>query len=330
MAVTRKNRPYLDGLRPARGALRIVAWRWVFALITSLPAALTAFGYLSSDAGRRPYYTSVQGPLPVFHLLRFMESLPDSFLPAALISVMLAVIADQLLTAGALALLDPGRPEGDRRGALAVIAHEGGAHLGAFARITLYGLALFGLGVLVVSRVSGRISLANDRVGATMLTTVVIVPLVMATLLLFWFAIVGAWVLWCRVLTVADGRRRVRRTGLLVLGVWRRRIVRALLLPTLLTLAAALLPGIIPIAWRMAAPATRGAVFGWFAAWLLALFAQAFVWQWVIRATRLMYSAPELDPLRESPDAPLGLIARVHGLFRRERRQRPAPSASPP
>ncbi|UQA61195.1 hypothetical protein [Polyangium aurulentum] len=328
MALIRTNRPFLDALRPTRGSLRVVAWRWAFALLTSLPGVLMAVVGVSREAARRPYYTEVRGPMPGYHFARILEESTGILGPAVLVSVLLALIADQFLTAGAISLAHPARPEEDRRGVLSTIAQEGLAHLYPFVRTALMGGLLFVLGAGVLVRISSRLGMASERAGNSMLTTAVLLPLSTALLTLLWFSAVGAWVLWCRLITVADGRRTVRRTGLLALAVWRRRPVRALVLPVLLTLAAALLPGAIPIAWRLSAPASGGGVLAWAVAWLAALFAQAFVWYWMIRAGRLIYASPDLDALRSSPDTPLGLLVRLRRLGRKDRPARAeAPSA---
>jgi hypothetical protein len=319
VALIRTTRPFLDALRPAPGSLRAVAWRWAFALLTSLPGVLIAVLGVARETARRPYYTEVRGPMPAYHFLRILEESTGVLGPAVVVSVLLALVADQFLTAGAIFLAHPARPEVDRRGVLSTMAQEGRAHLSPFVRTTLLGGVLLVLGAGVIVRIFGRIGMASERAGSSWLTTALVLPLVTALLTVLWLAVVGAWVLWCRLITVADGRRTVVRTGLLVLGVWRRRPVCALVLPVLLTLAAALLPGAIPIAWRMAAPATGGGVLAWTVAWLVALFAQAFVWYWLIRAGRLIYASPDLDALRSSPDAPLGLLVRLRRLWRKNR-----------
>jgi hypothetical protein len=330
VALNRPKGPFLGALRPTRGTLGVVAWRWVFALVTSLPGVIMAVSGVAREAARRPYYTEVNGRLPLYHFQRLIEELTGVLGPAVLVSVLLAVLADQFLTAGAIALADPARPEEDRRGALSTMAREGLVYLYPFLRTVLLGGLLIALGAGVLVRIAERLGTASMRAGNTLLTTAFRLPLATALLTILWFATVGAWVLWCRLVTVADGRRKVRRTGLVVLGVWRRRPVRALVLPVLLTLLGALLPGVIPIAWRMAAPATGGAVLGWAVAWLVTLFAQAFVWAWVIRAARLVYASPEFDALRSSPDAPFGLLARLQRLVRKDRPARAeAPSAPP-
>ena len=139
--------------------------------------------------------------------------------------------------------------------------------------------------------------------------------------------LIGALAFWCRLVTVADGRRRVRRTLVVVLGVWRRHPLRG----PLLFLGTQLVVGLGTAAplglWRQHPPATvLGAVI-WFAIWLCGIGLSSVVWHWLLRAGLLLYAGRE--ELRTMPDQPLGLRQALARLYRASRRIVSARRATP-
>jgi hypothetical protein len=323
MALTAASRPILNGLRPAPGSLRLIALRVAVLLLSSAPALIAAFAGVAGGAARRPYYTEVEGRLPIAHLVRVFQDLPTSFVPAVVASVVLAVLADQLLTGGALALLDPARPRGERIRVIATVWRDGLTHLWPFLRAALLGLVLSAAGIALLRLLFKRLDVAGYRSGWTGQTVMLTLPMLSLSLSLLWLAVVGAWVFWCRLITAADGRRRVRRTGLLALRVLRRHPLRALGLFVALTLASTILSGAVLVAWRQADPGSAGRAIPWFLGWLCMVLAQAFVWHWLLRAGRLLYAGGDLADLRGVPDDPLRLLAKLAFWRWRFRRARP-------
>jgi hypothetical protein len=136
-----------------------------------------------------------------------------------------------------------------------------------------------------------------------------------------WLTLVGVFAWWCRVIVIADERRRVRRLWSVVPRLWLRRPVGALLAHFILALAALLGGAGVLFAWRQS-PA--GAV-GWTLLWLVVLAGLSLLWHWRLRAGRLLWSSPDLIDLRTVPDAPWRLPSRLFGKLRRRR-----PVAAPP
>ena len=103
------SRGLLSALPLVSGSARLIGLRWALLVVCSLPAVATTASGLAETAGRRPYYTEVEGRLPVVHLARLMADLPGGFAGAAALGMVLAVILGALVTGGALSLLDPAR-----------------------------------------------------------------------------------------------------------------------------------------------------------------------------------------------------------------------------
>jgi hypothetical protein len=323
-----QDRPLRAGFRLTRGSVRLILLRFGVAVLTGLPALLAGASGLSAEAAQRPYYTEVSGRIPIVHFMRLMSDLPSGFVPAAIASVLLSVLADQLLTAGAIALFDPEKPADERPSVLSVVGREGLVHLYPFLRILAASALLFLIGAASIRSVVHALSLSGEVRGHSVAERMVILPLVGTLATGAWFSLVGAWVLWCRLFTVADGRRRVRRTALLALAVFGRAPLRGPVFAAALSFVAAILPGIVPVAWRLASPATSGAVFGWALAWALALLVQAFAWHALLRTGRLLLASPAFADLRARPDEPLGLVARLRGILRKRSAVRPPATAA--
>lgn len=325
MALSGGARPLLDGLRPAPGSLRLIALRLAVVLLSSAPPMIAGLSGVSGGAARRPYYTDVEGRLPLLHLARFFMELPDGFAPALAVAVALAILGDQVVTGGALALAGPERPPGDRVMVLATVSREGLAHLWAFLRVVGLGLVIVIAGIALIRLPFKRLDVTGYRSGWTGQTRMVTLPFLSMSAMALWLSTTGAWVFWCRLITAVDGRRRVRRTGLLALRVFWRHPLRSWGLFVVTTLATTLLSGALLVAWRQAEPGTGGGALGWFVGWLLTLLLQAFVWLWLVRAGRLLYATAGLADLQRQPDDPFRLLSKLAFW----RRRAPAAPAAP-
>jgi hypothetical protein len=326
MAVTDTKKLAAEVPRPVQGVIRLWALRWALVVLLSLPALLAGLGGISSGAARLPYYTDVEGRMPVIHLARLIRDMPGAFVPALLIAIVLTILADQVLMGGALALFDPERPQGGRVKVLATVFREGLTHLWAFLRVVLIGIVLSAIGAGVVRAIMKRLSTAGDRAGWTGATMLLTLPMLGMLLMLLWFSTAGAWVFWCRLITAADRRRRVRRTGLLVLRVFARSPLRSWGMFAGLTSASMLISGVVLVAWRQAEPRSGGAILLWALAWLATMALQAFVWVWLLRSGRLLYATDRYADLRGRPDDSWSVFRRL--LFWRKK-QAPAPKAEP-
>lgn len=306
---------------PIQGVIRLWALRWALVVLLSLPALLAAVGGMAMGAARMPYFSDVEGRMPVIHLVLLLRELPKAFAPALFLTVALVVLADQVLMGGALALFDPGRAKEGRVKVFSTVCREGLPHLWAFLRAAGLGVVISAIGVSVLRALMDRISTAGQKAGWTGATMVLTLPLLTTLLSLVWLASVGAWVFWVRLMTAADGRRRVRRTGLLAVRVLARSPLRAWGMFVALTLASMLVSGAVLVAWRQAEPRSGVAIALWTLAFLITLGAQAFVWVWLLRGGRLLYASDRYADVRGRPDDAFGIWARL-----RFWRRKPAPA----
>jgi hypothetical protein len=303
-----------------RGGLQLVAFRVLLVLGTSLPAA-----YVSSRAAlelaRNPYYTdsaAAVGRLPAIHLLRLFGDLPAGLAAAFMISALMLLLADQVLNAGALRWLMPSAEESrsgegvrQRLSVWRTILDSGLEPLWGFLRIQLAMFVLLLLGILAINAGATTLQRHGQHAGWSGQTLLLLLPVGKAVAIMLWAALVGAWGFWCRLLTVADSRKRVRRTGLICLGLWWRFPGRAPLLFVGATTATTLLSGALLLVWRQ-----HGQLWPlWLALWVAALALSAAVWYWLLRSGCRLYQQTELDSLRDVPDDPLRPIAALRRLF---------------
>lgn len=325
MALTRSEGA--SRLWPAQGTIRLWALRLGLVMVMSLPALLSAWGGVASGVARSPYYTDVTGRMPLFHFIQMMRELPGAFLPMTFLGIALALMGDQLLLGGGAALFDPARPQGGRVRVLQIVLRDGLPTLWAFLRAVVFGILFSAVGVGIIRAVLKRISVAGGRAGWTGETVWLTLPLIGLVLSALWLATIGAWVFWCRLITAADGRHFVRRTGLLVWRVFARSPLRSWGLFVGLTLVSILISGAVLFSWRQAEPRAVGPILLWATAWVATLAVQAFVWVWLLRSARLLYASPRFDDLRARPDEPFGLWRKL--LWWRPKRAPEGKAAEP-
>ena len=279
--------------------IRLLIARIAWIALASVPAAFLAHGDLASKAGVSPWFTDVQGRLPLVHLTRLFRELP-TVAPALGVVVLLAVLGNQLLTAGALSIFlgQESRLHGAR-------------HLAPFLRIVLFGVMASLLAAGIVSWIFEALGHLSTTRGWTASTTLVTLPALRALLLTIALAKVGAWLTCTRALTVADRRSRVRRTALLALRLcWRARL-RWFARFVGSTIATTVAAGAILAAWLQSEP--RGAALAlWLALWILMLAVQAAVWLWLVHGAAQLVDHPLAADLRSRPDTPLWIRRRSH------------------
>jgi len=286
-------------------AARLLVARVSLIGIASLPAALVVSGQLASGPGCTPWFTDVDGRLPFVHTLRFFADMP-SIVPMLAVAAALAVLGNQLLTAGALAIF--GRDGGV--GVLRSVRRDGMRHFGPFLRILALGVVASALAAMILSGAIDALGHLGPRRGWTAATMILVLPALRVLVIGGLLAKVGAWMLAARALTVADGRRRVRRTGLLALRLcwrakfhWFGRFV-------VVTIATTVGSAAVLAAWFQSAP-VGAALAGWLGLWALMVAVQAAAWLWLVHGAARLVDDPHVADLRGVPDTAFGWLSRL-------------------
>ena len=111
-----------------------------------------------------------------------------------------------------------------------------------------------------------------------------------------------------------------------MLRIWWRIPFQAFVLQWILAMGSVLAGAGVLVAWRQ----SPGPGEGWFAVWIALLVVQAGAWHWRLRTLRLIWSGPEVQDLRERPDAPWDLLRRLARRFRPAPPSAVSPAESPP
>jgi len=301
-------------LRTVPGSGLFVSARLVLIVLVSAPAWAKGWSVLGAEAARQPYFTDPSGPLPLPHLLQIFALVGKAVAPWAFAGAAGAVILSAMLGAGAMTALAPGRPPSSRSALVVEAWRAAWGHLSAFLRILVLELLALGLGWSFFDAGFDRLDVVGRRSLWTGFTLEVALPAAKIALSALWFSAVGAWGLHTRTLTVVDGRRTVRRTGLLALRVWMRHPWTGPVLFMAVSLASVLLSGAALLAWRQHPAVSVGGAWARAVGWWAMLAAVAWAWHFLVRASLLLMSRPDLQPLRESPDGPLGVLAALAGV----------------
>lgn len=315
------SRPWRTGLRPVPGSIALMALRWLLFVVAGLPSLAVAISGIGARVGSHTYFTEAPDPMPMVPLSRMLEAIPASISGILLVTALLVWFGNLMLTAGAVAIF--GRTGSSSPRTLATVLESGSRSLGAYLRIAFVSLFLALLGTRLITLLSGRI-MDHAREALWTLDARFDVQLLRVLATVSWLTVVGVFAWWCRVLVVADDRRRIRRTWLLVLRLWWRRPLSALVSHFLLALGTLLAGSWILFAWRQS-PAGYA---GWALLWLALLVALAAIWHWRLRAGQLLWSSDRFTELRSVPDEPWHLQRRIWRRLRR-RRARQEPDVAP-
>ena len=301
---------------------RLVAWRLMFLSFCGLPSLFVAWGTLSGGAARQAYYTAHDmgvGALPLVRVERLLSGLSPVFFVAAALGALAAVILDLLLTAGAIATLDDENRDSRRIG---VVLRRGATHLAPVLRILVMAVVGMAAGAGLIDLVFDRIDVHGHRAHWDAARMYGLIPLARTMLTLLWISLVGALSLVCRVVTVCDGRRVVRRSLILTLQVCWRHPIRALATFSIVTLIVEAIAGLVMVGWRLPIAEGTGQAAVRSVLWLAMLFVQAWVWRALVATVRGVYVNPgdeRVLAIRARPDAGFALPSRLYRRLRRPR-----------
>ena len=306
------KRAFLEGLGTVKGSFRLVIMRWTLWILAGTPGVLIGLGALGDTVGRRPYFTEAADPLPVFELVRLAGAIPGAVWGALTAGVVGAWLGNLLLTAGAVEVL--GRTRETKVRVWRTVFETGTRTFWVYLRLALLGAVLIFGGAKLLGVIFDRLVDHGAAAGWTGQSLARTVPLVHGVLLLTWATLVGVMIWWCKVITVADERRLVRRLPLMVLRLWWRRPLQGVVFHVVLSVVTLFASAAVLFGWRQSAAGPAG----WIVLWLVVLGVMAFVWHWRLRACCLVWVGADLQDLQDQPDEPWHLTGR---LWRRVRRR---------
>lgn len=282
---------------PVWGSLRLIALRVVVQVLVALPTlAAMDFGSMAS----RPWFAEAKRGLP--WVLPWLQTGLDGLTPWVGLAVLLSLLLDQVVTAGAIRWLDPDAEHGRFQLVGPAVIGEGTRWLWPQLRVValaaVVGAAWIGAGSAAVFAVT-ELPFEPLRLGGLAAVAVGLL-------------VIGAFSHMAQVVTVGDERRVVRRALWLSAKLAWRHPFAGPLLTVLASAAVVPLPALALAGWRLAGPGAEWPT--WALTWLAALGVQAFVWHGLIRVVWALF-AHQTD-LRSTPDEGFGLWASIGAKLR--------------
>ena len=310
--------PAVEALRPVRGSVRLIATRWVLAILAALPGIFAARAALDDSAGRQPWFADAPDPLPLPQMLEILGQLGPA-VPVLMAGVLVAWLVQLLITAAAVEVLDPRRAPGPVRLWRGTF-DTGSRFLWIYLRISLCAVVLLVAWARIVGFVFEKLADRAEVSGWTATTIIYGLGISRVTLLLAGAGLIGLCAWWSRVIVVTGGRRYVRRLLTMLVRTCWRWAFQGVIVPCVVGAASVLAAAVVLFVWRQS-PGT-GTI--WFVLWLGLLLVQAYLWHWRLRALCLIWSSTALDDVRATPDESWHVFRRVWRRVRRSRTPAPA------
>jgi len=307
------NAPALVGLKPVRGSLRLVGMRLALSGLAALPAILAARGALEDAVGRRSFFADAPDPLPLLPTIAMLGELGPAW-AAMVVGAAVAWLANLMLTAAAVEILDPRRPAYRVRLSRAMI-DTGSRLFFVYLRVALLALVVLGIGGRLIGLAFDGLADHGKLAGWTARSLLLTLPIARIVSLLAWAGVVGLLAWWCRVFAAAEGRRYVRRIAFAVPGIWRLFPLQAFLLQWAISIVSVVFGAMVLFGWRQSAAGAGG----WIALWVAVLLLQAGLWHWRMRTSCLIWATRDLDEFRRLPDEPWHVFRRLRDRLRRRR-----------
>jgi hypothetical protein len=270
-------------IRPTTGTWRVILSRWVLYVVAMLPGLVALTSHLKQTVGRRPWFEGLETPLDVLSLKFLMAELSGG-MPLLILGVLFIWVLQLVWLAGAVQILDSSKNDLPRK-----VFANGWSYLGRFVRIAVFAIIAIVVFHFVIKFTFGHLSTRSELEDWTIQRSLFDLTLWRGVATFIGFTLIGTFAFWARVITVADGRRKLRRLPLLLLRLFVRRPVSALLIQ-FGTIAVVLFVQAIALwSWRQSAGGLT-----WLILWALLLLIASWLWQIRIRAALAVWQREDL------------------------------------
>jgi hypothetical protein len=259
-----------------------------------LPGLLAMSAQLEDSVGTRPWFQGATLPLDVLNLRLLLSELSGTGTTLLIVGVLFIWIMQLSWQAGAMTLLNPSADTESRK-----VFANGRPFVGRFIRIAIF--ALIGLVAvhLVIKYFHNILSVRAELEGWSVRQSYVSLQLWRLGALFIGLNIVGTFAFWARVITVADGRRYLRRVPRMVLRLFWRRPLAALLLQVVAIAIVLIVQAVALWFWRQSSGSA------WYLLpWAALLLLAAYVWQLRIQSALAIWNGDRVRDLRLAQDKP--------------------------
>ena len=260
-------------IRPTTGTWRVILSRWVLYVVAMLPGLAALTMHLKQTIGRRPWFEGLETPLDVLSLKFLMAELSGG-MSLLILGVLLIWVLQLVWLAGAVQILDSSKNDLPRK-----IFANGWRYLGRFIRIAIFSIIAIIVFHFAMKFVFGSFATRAELEDWTIQRGIFDLILWRGVVTFIGLTLIGTFAFWARVITVADNRRKLRRLPLLLLRLFVRRPVSALLVQFCSIAVVLFVQGVALWSWRQSAGGLT-----WLILWALLLLIASWLWQIRIRA----------------------------------------------
>jgi hypothetical protein len=260
--------------KPVKGTWRVVLSRWGLYIFAMVPGLFVLTGELNESVGLRPHFQDLQLPLDVAGVSLLAAELFGGGTALLIFGVIVIWVLQLVWLGGATLLFSSAESQAKQK-----LFRPGWQFLGRFVRIAIFALIVVVAAHMGIKYLFGMLSARSELEDWAFQTSMIDLNVWRARVLFVALTLIGTFAFWVRIITVAEGRRDLRRLPMVVIRLFRRRPVAALLFQFAAIALVISLQAIALLCWRQ----SSGGLL-WPLLWAVTLFFTSWVWQVRIRA----------------------------------------------
>jgi hypothetical protein len=260
--------------KPVKGTWRVVLSRWGLYIFAMVPGLFVLTGELNESVGLRPHFQDLQLPLDVADVSLLAAELFGGGTAVLIFGVIIIWVLQLVWLGGATLLFSSAESQAKQK-----LFRPGWQFLGRFVRIAIFALIVIVAAHMGIKYLFGMLSARSELEDWAFQTSMIDLNVWRARVLFVALTLIGTFAFWVRIITVAEGRRDLRRLPMVVIRLFLRRPLAALLFQFAAIALVISLQAIALVCWRQ----SSGGLL-WPLLWAVTLLFTSWVWQVRIRA----------------------------------------------
>ena len=260
--------------KPVKGTWRVVLSRWGLYIFAMVPGLFVLTGELNESVGLRPHFQDLRLPLDVADVSLLTAELFGGGSALLIFGVIVIWVLQLVWLGGATLLFNSAESQAKQK-----LFRPGWQFLGRYVRIAIFALIVVVAAHMGIKYLFGMLSARSELEDWAFQTSMIDLNVWRAMILFVALTLIGTFSFWVRIITVAEGRRDLRRLPMVVIRLFLRRPAAALLFQFAAIALVISLQAIALVCWRQ----SSGGLL-WPLLWALTLFFTSWVWQVRIRA----------------------------------------------
>ncbi len=275
-------------IRPTAGTWRVVFSRWALYVVAMLPGLAAMSSHLKQTVGLRPWFQDVEMPLDMLSI-KFVAAELSGGMPLLMLGALFVWVLQLVWLAGAVEIFNASRFDVPRK-----VFANGWPYLGRFVRIAVFAILAIIAFQFALKFLFGSLATRAELEDWTVQKSLFDLNLWRAVMTFTALTLVGTFAFWARVITVADSRRKLRRLPLLLLRLFVRRPVSALIFQFAAIAVVLFVQAVALWSWRQS-----GGGLAWLVLWAMLLLIASWIWQLRIRAALAIWQREDLRVVRD-------------------------------